>query len=140
MKTRLAIPVLAIAFAVFLYAFMAAELSPGVHSEGTDWAMYVMHARNIVKGLPYAQTGYVFQPGSTTETGANSYPSGYPLLVAPFYAVFGLNIKLFKLLNVAFLVLSLWPVYWYARRTLLPAYSLPADRGAGPLDAVLCEF
>jgi len=124
MKTRLAIPVLAAVFVVFLYTFLAAELSPGMHSEGTDWAMYVMHARNIVKGLPYTQTGYVFQPESTTEVGANSYPSGYPLLLAPFYAVFGLNIGLFKLLNVAFLVLSLWPVYLYARRTLPPVYSL----------------
>ena len=124
MKTRLAIPVLAAAFVVFLYASLAAQLSPGMHSEGTDWAMYVMHARNIVKGLPYAQTGYVFQPESTTEAGANSYPSGYPLLLAPLYAVFGLNIRLFKLVNVAFLVLSLGPVYWYARRTLPPLYSL----------------
>jgi hypothetical protein len=124
MKTRLAIPILAAAFVVVLYAFMAAELSPGMASQGTDWAMYAMHARNIVKGLPYTQTDYVFQPESTTEVGANSYPSGYPLLLAPFYAVVGLDIRLFKLLNVAFLVLSLWPVYLYARRTLPPVYSL----------------
>ncbi len=124
MKTRLAIPVLAAAFMVVLYAFMGGELSPGIHSRGTDWAMYVVHARNIVNGLPYAQTGYVFQPESTTEVGPSSYPSGYPLLLAPLFVAFGLNIVLFKLLNVTFLVLSLWPVYLYARRTLPPVYSL----------------
>jgi hypothetical protein len=124
MRARLAIPALATAFVFVLYALMAAELSPGIASQATDWAMYVMHARNIVKGLPYTQTGYVFQPESTTELGANSYPSGYPLLLAPFYAVVGLDIRLFKLLNVAFLVLSLWPVYLYARRTLPQVYSL----------------
>jgi len=124
MRTRLAIPLLAAAFLAALLTFMAARLTPGVRADGTDWAMYVMHARNIVSGLPYAQTGYVFQPESTTEVGANSYPSGYPLLIAPFYAAFGLNIGLFKLLNVALLVFSLWPVYLYARRTLPPAYSL----------------
>jgi len=32
--------------------------------------MYVMHARNIVRGLPYTQNRYVFQPESTTEIGA----------------------------------------------------------------------
>jgi len=117
-KTRLTIPVVAAGFLVLLFAFLAAELTPGMRADGTDWAMYLMHARNIVKGLPYAHTGYVFQPESTTEVGAGSYPSGYPLLVAPFFAVFGLNIKVFKLLNVAFLVLSLGPVYWYARRTV----------------------
>ena len=124
MKTRLAVPVLAAAFVAVLCGFLAAKLSPGMHATGTDWAMYVMPARNIVKGLPYTQTGYVFQPESTTEVGANSYPSGYPLLLAPFYAVAGLDIRLFKLLNVAFLALSLWPVYLYARRTLPPGYSL----------------
>jgi hypothetical protein len=124
MKTRLAIPAAAAAFLIVLYAFLAAKMSPGVHAEGTDWAMYVMHARNIVQGLPYTETGYVFQPESTTEVGANSYPSGFPLLLAPFYALFGLNLALFKLLNAAFLVLSLWPIYLYARRTLTPACSL----------------
>src|SRR5208283_2771929 len=118
MKNRLVVPVMAAAFGVFLFAYVAAQLTPGVHAQGTDWAMYVTHARNIVKGLPYTQSGYVFQPESTTEVGANSYPSGYPLLLAPFYAIFGLNIKIFKLLDLAFLVLSLWPAYLYARRTL----------------------
>ncbi|MGO9228509.1 MAG: glycosyltransferase family 39 protein [Bryobacteraceae bacterium] len=118
MKNRLVVPVMAAAFGVFLFAYVAGQLTPGVHAQGTDWAMYVTHARNIVKGLPYAQSGYVFQPESTTEVGANSYPSGYPLLLAPFYAIFGLNIKIFKLLDLSFLVLSLWPAYLYARRTL----------------------
>ena len=124
MKARLAIPLLAAAFLAGLYAFLAAHLSPGMRSQGSDWAMYVTHASNIVKGLPYARSGYVFQPESTTEVGANSYPSGYPLLLAPVYAAFGLNIKLFKLLELAFLVLSLWPVYLYARRTLSQVYCL----------------
>ena len=109
---------------IALYAFMSSQLSPGVHAEGTDWALYVTHAHNIVHGLPYARSGYVYQAESTTEVGANAYPSGYPLLLAPFYAAAGLNIRLFKLLNLAFLVLSLWPVYLYARRTLPPVYSL----------------
>jgi len=124
MNYHRAIPLAAGAFLVALFAFFAAQLSPGMRAEGTDWAMYVMHARNIVKGLPYTHTGYVFQPESTTEVGANSYPSGYPLLLAPFYAACGLNIQLFKLLNVAFLVLSLWPVYCYARRDLPQVHSL----------------
>jgi hypothetical protein len=95
-----------------------------MNSDGTDWAMYVMHARNIVSGKPYTQTGYVFQPESTTELGANAYPSGYPLILAPLYAAGGLNIKLFKLLNASFLVLSLWSAYLFARRTLAPIASL----------------
>jgi hypothetical protein len=124
MKTRLAIPAAAAAFLILLFCIFTAELPPGMRSDGTDWAMYVMHSRNIVKGLPYTQTGYVYQPESTTEVGANSYPSGYPLILAPLYAAVGLNLKLFKLLNAAFLVLSLWPAYIYSRRTLSPLCSL----------------
>jgi 4-amino-4-deoxy-L-arabinose transferase-like glycosyltransferase len=124
MKRLYAVPAALAAFLIVLYAYFAARLTPGVVSEGTDWAMYVMHARNIAEGLPYTHTGYVFQPESTTEVGANSYPSGFPLLLAPFYAAFGLNIRLFKLLNAAFLVLSLWPVYLFARRTLSQTGSL----------------
>ena len=84
--------------------------------------MYVMHARNIVSGLPYTQTGYIPQPELPVEFAARSYPSGYPLLLAPFYALFGFDLRLFKLLNAALLVLSLWPIYLFARRTL-PAFS-----------------
>lgn len=122
--TRFAIPAVVAAFLILLFSVFSAEMPPGMRSDGTDWAMYVMHTRNIVKGLPYTQTGYVYQPESTTEVGANSYPSGYPLMLAPFYAAAGLNLKLFKLLNAAFLVLSLWPAFLYARRTLSPLSSL----------------
>jgi hypothetical protein len=124
MKTNWVVPCLAAAFLVCLAFFFDVELSPGVASEGTDWAMYVMHARNIVSGAPYSQTGYVFQAESTTEVGGYSYPSGYSLMIAPLYAAEGLNIRLFKLLNAGFLVISLWPAYLFARKTLSPVCSL----------------
>jgi len=124
MRTKLVVPCLAAAFLVCLAFFFDVELSPGMTADGTDWAMYVMHARNIASGKPYAETGYVFQPESTTEVGANAYPSGYPLMIAPLYAAEGLNIKLFKMLNAGFLVLSLWPAYLFARKTLSQVCSL----------------
>lgn len=124
MKTRFLIPAIAAVFLIVLYGFFSAELTPGVSSDGTDWAMYLMHTRNIVSRLPYTQTPYVFQPESTTEVGANSYPSGYPLILAPVYAAAGLNLRIFKLMNAGFLVLSLWPAFLYSRRTLSAGYSL----------------
>jgi hypothetical protein len=124
MRTRFVVAAIAAIFLASLLFFFVSELTPGVYSDSTDWAMYVMHARNIVTGHPYAETGYVFQPESTTEVGANAYPSGVPLILAPFYAVRGVDLKLFKTLNVSFLVLSLWPAYLYARRTLSPVSSL----------------
>jgi len=124
MKSRFLVPCVAAIFLLALAFFFDFELSPGMSSDATDWAMYVMHARNIVTGHPYAQTGYVFQPEVGAEIGATAYPAGFPLMLAPFYAVEGLNIKVFKLLNAGFLVLSLWAAYLFARRTLSALGSL----------------
>ena len=124
MKLRTVVAAIAAVFLASLLFFFVSELTPGVYSDSTDWVMYVMHARNIVTGHPYAETRYVFQPESTTEVGANAYPSGVPLILAPIYAAKGIDLKLFKTLNVCFLVLSLWPAYLYARRSLSPLSSL----------------
>ena len=121
MTRKFVVPAVVVAFLICLAVFFDLKLSrPASNSEAinADWAMYVMHTRNIVTGHPYTQTGYIFQPESATEVGANAYPSGFPLLLAPLYAVEGFDLHAFKLLNVAFLVLSLWPAYLYARRTL----------------------
>ena len=118
MKSRFLAPGLAAAFILFLLGFFVKELTPGVHSDATDWAMYVMHARNIVTHHPYTETGYVIQPESTTEVGGDAYPSGFPLILAPFYAAEGFDVHLFKVLNACFLALSLWPAYLFAKRTL----------------------
>ncbi len=118
MNSRYAVPGLAAAFVLFLFAFFVKEFTPGMRSDATDWAMYVMHARNIVTHHPYAETGYVIEPECVAETGGAAYPSGFPLILAPFYAAEGFDIHLFKVLNAGFLALSLWPAYLFARRTL----------------------
>ena len=72
-----------------------ALMTPGVDPITTDWAMYVMHARNIATGHAYTDTLYVYQP-ETAMYGASTYPTGYSLLLAPIYALFDLNIVAFK--------------------------------------------
>jgi|SRR5579872_1813591 len=110
--------VVAAVFCVYL-----AMVTDGMVTQATDWAMYVMHARNILHGRPYTETGYVVQPETLFE-GANSYPSGYPLMLVPFYAAFGLNIRVFKIVTEAALALSLWPIYIFSRRFLSPLSAL----------------
>ncbi len=116
--------VAAVLLIIGLFAFFAYHQTAGVRADDTDWAMYLMHTRNIIEGQPYASTGYIYQPESTTEVGANSYPSGLPLLLLPLYAAVGLNIAAFKLFNAVFLALSLWPAYLIAKRTLHPRMAL----------------
>ena len=77
------------------------------HDWGDDFALYIMHARNLAEGLPYAQTGYFYTP----FIGPTSYPPMFPLFLWPVYATFGLDFLAFKLLVLAFFLLGLWIVY-----------------------------
>jgi hypothetical protein len=114
--------VLALLITIVFGAY-AAVLRDGMPADATDWAMYVMHARNLLSGRPYTDTGYIAQPETAFE-GAESYPSGYPLMLTPFYAAFGFNIRVFKLVSDFALALSLWPVYLFCRRSLPRPHSL----------------
>src|ERR1700742_4260616 len=100
-----AAPFLPVILTTLLYL---ALVTPGVDPITTDWAMYVMHARNIATGHAYADTVYVYQP-ETAMYGASTYPSGYALLLTPVYALFGVNILAFKIVTDLALSLSLWP-------------------------------
>src|SRR3954466_7745783 len=54
---------------------------------GPDMALYVMHAKNIAEGFPYATTNYLYNPLNPSPHPA-AYPPGLPLLLAPIYAAF----------------------------------------------------
>jgi hypothetical protein len=113
-------PFLPVILTTLLYL---ALMTPGVDPITTDWAMYVMHARNIATGHSYANTLYVYQP-ETAMYGAATYPTGYSLLLTPIYAMFGLNILGFKIATNLALSLSLWPIYLLNRLYLGMAQSL----------------
>lgn len=119
MNPRLVIVILVAA----MFGLYFATLTDGIDATSTDWAMYVMHARNILNGRPYSETGYVQQP-EIPYMGSNSYPSGYPLLLLPVYAVAGFNVRAFKILSDLALALSLLPIFFYARRYLSPLSAL----------------
>ena len=87
-----------------------ANLTGGMPIASTDWDMYVIHARNILQGLPYAESSYLVFLETIFE-GAGSYPSGYPLLLVPVYAAFGFSVTAFKVVSDAMLALSLIRIY-----------------------------
>jgi len=62
-----------------------AAVHPG-HQWGDDFALYILHARNIVEGRPYADTGYLYNP-ATAIVGPPSYPPLTSWLLAPVYAL-----------------------------------------------------
>lgn len=77
----------------------------GGHDWGDDFGMYVGHARNIVEGRPYSDTGYVFNPEKII--GPKTYPPALPLLLAPVYRVFGIDFRAMKAMLVMVFLLSL---------------------------------
>lgn len=104
------------------------------HVWGDDFAMYVGHARNIVESRPYADTGYIFNPGIPIYAPTH-YPPVFPLLLAPLYKIFGLNLIPMKVEQVAFLLSALVAVFTLWKAELPSSYllSLIAILGFSPV-------
>jgi 4-amino-4-deoxy-L-arabinose transferase-like glycosyltransferase len=81
------------------------------HGWGDDFAMYIHHAKNLAEGLPYAATGYIYNPHNLA-IGPTVYPPGFPLLLAPVYKVFGLDLQAMRVELVALLVACLALTAW----------------------------
>jgi hypothetical protein len=103
-------------FAIALFTLYVWRQTPGHDWYLGDCAMYLMHARDLAEGLPYAHTAYVPQP-ETFRIGPSTYPPGYPLLLAPLYAMYGYNFLAFKTLTNALLALSTLLIFLYVRRS-----------------------
>jgi len=99
-------------------------LRPG-HEWGDDFALYLLHARNLVEGQPYAATGYLYNP-HYSSIGPPTYPPAAPALLAPLYAHWGLNLEAMKLAMVASFVVFLMLAYLLFRTTLGPAPAMLA--------------
>lgn len=77
-----------------------------------DFSLYMTHAKNIVESQPYAATNIIVNP-DVAGFSPPSYPPVYPLLLAPLYKYFGLDLFPPKVLNLAFFIVSLFIFYWY---------------------------
>ncbi len=81
------------------------------HTWGDDFTLYLRQAKGLVDG----NVGQViadnhFNVDNAAKPGFSPYvyPWGFPILLAPFYRVFGLNYGLLKLVEVACLCGFLW--------------------------------
>ena len=128
-------------------AVYLAHLSPGHVFINDDFAAYVMHAANLVEGRPYTAINYVPNPKALWVAPANGYPPVYPLLLAPAYKIWGLNLRALKVVTVlcfavflvifdeltrsvfsplmrpcVMLILAFNPVFWEHRDNLLSEF------------------
>lgn len=63
-----------------------------------DYAQYLLHAKALVEGRPYTDIGYIYS--AQNLVGPRAQPPGWPIVLAPFVAVFGTHSPVFKLLVV----------------------------------------
>ena len=85
--------ILLLAIAVLTAAIYGITFYPGQGWNG-DFSHYIHHAVNIVDGKDYLDTGYIV--GGPSFVGPYAYPPIFPLMIAPFYAIAGLDIETFK--------------------------------------------
>ena len=74
---------------------------------GDDFASYIMQARSIVDGTEksFFEHNSLTIYNSSEDIGPVAYPWGYPLLLAPVYRIFGLDLFALKLTNIFFFLL-----------------------------------
>ena len=82
-------------------------LKPGHVIAQDDFAAYIMHAANLVEGRPYTAIHYVANPQALWLAPTNGYPPVYPMLLAPAYKVWGMNLRAFKVVTVLCFVVFL---------------------------------
>lgn len=103
--------------------FHLLTIRPG-HLWGDDFAQYIHHAKNLVQGVPYQNTGHIYNYRDPGDAPA-SYPPVFPLLLTPVYALFGLNLAAMKAEVILLWLAGLAMLYFVFRRDL----SVPATVG-----------
>lgn len=106
----------AIAVLACVGLFQVATIREG-HEWGDDFAQYLLHARNLATGHPYASTGYLLNP-EAVAVGPAAYPPATGVLLAPVYALYGLALAPMKAAMALLIVVALAGVHLVFRRRL----------------------
>jgi hypothetical protein len=100
-------------FPALLISITALLLCSGLtngHDWGDDFAAYIMQAKSITEGRPseFIEANRFTIEQSSYPIGPVTYPWGFPVLLAPFYALFGLNMIALKSVGVLCFLLFLF--------------------------------
>jgi hypothetical protein len=87
------------------------------HNWGGDFSMYIHHAKNIVEGIDYKDTGYIQNP-YLYLLGPKTYPPIFPLLLSPVYKLFGLNLTAMKIEIILIFLLFLFMFFLVFRNEI----------------------
>jgi len=101
---------------VSLSGLMLVGTLTDTHGWGDDYAGYILQAESIIEGKPraYLESNSIALEQSSEVYGPTAYPWGYPLLLAPIYALFGLNflaLKSVAAISYLLFLVALWFVF-----------------------------
>ena len=99
-------PALLIGITAFL---LWSSLTNG-HNWGGDFSAYIMQAKSITEGSPleFIEANRFTIEQSSRPMGPVTYPWGFPALLAPFYAIFGLDMIALKSVGLVCYLLFLF--------------------------------
>lgn len=117
---------LLLAFIVLTAAALSFAMLTRGHLWWDDFASYVMQAQAILNGEmdEFVRRNAFTVQNSSYPPGPVAYPWGYPLLLAPVVAVFGVHTLALKLVGIAFYALFLVVFFLLARTRLTEGESL----------------
>lgn len=75
------------------------------HFWGDDYSVYIQNAKNIVDGVDYNTTSYLYL---APYIGPGAYPPIFPIFLAPVYWAFGMNLTAMKVEVILAFLFSLW--------------------------------
>jgi len=107
-------PVFLVVLVTFLYYFFT--IRDG-HSWDGDFSLYISHAKNIATGIAYTSTGYIYNP-QYPGLGPQTYPPVFPLMLAPIYKLYGIDLHAMKILGIISFSVFLLFFYFYCTKTL----------------------
>jgi hypothetical protein len=116
-----------------------ATLRPG-HDWGGDFSQYINHARNLAVGRPYGETRYVITLPEAAIHMPAVYPPVFPMVLAPVYRRFGLDLVAMKIVVQALFVLAALALYALARLRGVSATGAAAVAGALALSGLVLSF
>ncbi|MBN8890303.1 MAG: glycosyltransferase family 39 protein [Rhodospirillales bacterium] len=120
----------AIAFCCAFAVLCLATIRPAESWGGGDFALYMMHAGNILAGRDYAATPFVFNPANAMMS-PRAYPAGYPLVLTPVIALFGPNVRAAAGVTALLMAGSLYLLFRLARPSLGGRWALLLLLAAG---------
>jgi hypothetical protein len=105
-----------LAVIIVIGLFHLATIRSG-HRWGDDFALYLLHAKHLATGTGYHATDFVINPYVPIYSPLY-YPPVYPAFLAMVYGFDRGDLYAFKLQQTCFVVLGLFVIAWYFRRSL----------------------